>query len=233
MSDHGSWQHLSFFFESRVFWSEPFFPAWKQFDSGSIFFLLSLDSCHGRAKDRSWVTSWNRKEIGQKTLAHSLSLSLSLSLSHRTYTLTLSLSPTRTLFPSHTHPLQVHTRKHLFQNQMSTEFRVEGFWVLPRWQWNRTLNNEQILEKTNKNQESRCENKFMYLVKVVATSSSILINYSFKYLFSEIFHELRTGWLKLVLGYNGTCSWMPFLWELSSFGFKVHIKDKENNWLKL
>ena len=228
---------ISHFFRVSGILKRTFFPAWKQFDSGSIFFLLSLDSCHGRAKDRSWVTSWNRKEIGQKTLAHSLSLSLSHTEPTRSHTDIVSLPHAHTHIISlsflHKHTLLVHTRKHLFQNQMSTEFRVEGFWVLPRWQWNRTLNNEQILEKTNKNQESRCENKFMYLVKVAAISSSILINHSFKYLFSEIFYELMTGWLKLVLGYNWTCSWMPFLWELSSFGFKVQIKDKKNNWLKL
>ena len=237
MSDHGSWQHHSFFsslgyFEANLF--SCLETIWFGFDFfPSIFRFLSWKS---ERPELSYFVEPERNRP-EDPRAQSLSLSLSHTEPTRSHTHIVSLPHAHTHIISlsflHKHTLLVHTRKHLFQNQMSTEFRVEGFWVLPRWQWNRTLNNEQILEETNKNQESRCENKFMYLVKVVATTSSILFNHSFKYLFSEIFHELRTGWLKLVLGYNWTCSWMPFLWELSSFGFKVHIKDKENNWLKL
>ena len=107
---------ISHFFRVSGILKRTFFPAWKQFDSGSIFFpsIFRFLSWKSERPELSYFVEpeRNRPEDPRAQLV------LSLSLSHRTHTLTHwhCLSPTRThshylsLFPSQTHITSTHTQ---------------------------------------------------------------------------------------------------------------------------
>ena len=90
---------ITHFFRVSGILKRTFFPAWKQFDSGSIFFpsIFRFLSWKSERPELSYFVEPERNRP-EDPRAQSLSLSLSLSLSHA-HTLTLSLY----LFPSHTH----------------------------------------------------------------------------------------------------------------------------------